>query len=593
MSAANPQAQVNGGQSLLTVEWTNQHGCGGNEDSDPHKLNCNLVMQYMCQDRDESYSTSASLTLNENKLTTIRNGDNTGTQNFNNPNRLTDTETQRTGVAENQVRSDRGLHEPYRWYDDCYVRERNRGLFTADQSLRNNKFGYSSAIYTRQNPNGNRRGYECPEERDHYPYWHPSPWKDIVVFANDIRECEYYQRESHNVAPRHLCKETDKWFSRWNNEKDCTDNGGTWTEQYNYLEVDSSRSSMAACERDPNPGTDGYRRKWAKPLFSDTDACLVLLPPPECLPAAWSRVNHHGNGRDGAMLNYTWTIPYFPSGDIQRCVFRMRYNISTDDYDPWNTNSSSNQNLGQGVYSPVTNNPNIDIGSTTNKPLRLAVNTNQFGRTFQDRSHVFLLRPRGGSITGDDMRRNIYNLNVRGKRGNIVQTYPSVEYDFVPNKLDISAEDLVHFQWTGSNTHNNGNPAGDGQAGDAGEGTGGTDRTNIVETMNETVNYPLPWEKTTMFKNSRVVWTSGVSNPSSSDLAVFFASTGYYQCVRSAKCQTDSVETKTPALNVLLNNAPASFEGAVLQIQGGTYYYICSRNNNFTNRSQKGRLMVQ
>lgn len=25
----------------------------------------------------------------------------------------------------------------------------------------------------------------------------------------------------------------------------------------------------------------------------------------------------------------------------------------------------------------------------------------------------------------------------------------------------------------GSNTHNNGNPAGDGQAGDAGEGTGG------------------------------------------------------------------------------------------------------------------------
>jgi hypothetical protein len=324
MSAANPQAQVNGGQSLLTVEWTNQHGCGGNEDSDPHKLNCNLVMQYMCQDRDESYSTSASLTLNENKLTTIRNGDNTGTQNFNNPNRLTDTETQRTGVAENQVRSDRGLHEPYRWYDDCYVRERNRGLFTADQSLRNNKFGYSSAIYTRQNPNGNRRGYECPEERDHYPYWHPSPWKDIVVFANDIRECEYYQRESHNVAPRHLCKETDKWFSRWNNEKDCTDNGGTWTEQYNYLEVDSSRSSMAACERDPNPGTDGYRRKWAKPLFSDTDACLVLLPPPECLPAAWSRVNHHGNGRDGAMLNYTWTIPYFPSGDIQRCVFRMR-----------------------------------------------------------------------------------------------------------------------------------------------------------------------------------------------------------------------------------------------------------------------------
>lgn len=36
--------------SSLTIEWTNQHGCGGNEDSDPHKLNCNIVIQYMVSD---------------------------------------------------------------------------------------------------------------------------------------------------------------------------------------------------------------------------------------------------------------------------------------------------------------------------------------------------------------------------------------------------------------------------------------------------------------------------------------------------------------------------------------------------------------
>ena len=30
--------------SKLIVEWTNQHGCGGNKDS-PHKTNCNIVIQ--------------------------------------------------------------------------------------------------------------------------------------------------------------------------------------------------------------------------------------------------------------------------------------------------------------------------------------------------------------------------------------------------------------------------------------------------------------------------------------------------------------------------------------------------------------------
>ena len=27
--------------------------------------------------------------------------------------------------------------------------------------------------------------------------------------------------------------------------------------------------------------------------------------------------------------------------------------------------------------------------------------------------------------------------------------------------------------------------------------------------------------------------------------------------------------------------------------RAGTYYYMCTRNNNFTNRSQKGKVIVQ
>ena len=92
------------------------------------------------------------------------------------------------------------------------------------------------------------------------------------------------------------------------------------------------------------------------------------------------------------------------------------------------------------------------------------------------------------NLGGVNDNENIYNWNMLGKRGNIVQTYPAVEYDFTPRNLQINRNDLIHIQWTGkifhfslidrnefnlgSNTHNN-QGGSDGQAGDAGEGTGG------------------------------------------------------------------------------------------------------------------------
>ena len=35
------------GKSILKLEWTNQHGCGDGD------LNCNIVLQYMCQPESE------------------------------------------------------------------------------------------------------------------------------------------------------------------------------------------------------------------------------------------------------------------------------------------------------------------------------------------------------------------------------------------------------------------------------------------------------------------------------------------------------------------------------------------------------------
>jgi len=724
------QTSPGNGQTVLSIEWTNQHGCGGNEHGDPHKLNCQIVLQYMCVDSNAKANTGpdknnqqvaaggpvdgfrdncnfecmipnvqnpeclektpdnkpacglseiddAELCVQRgykwvpaqindqyncphsctgasdqhskaecegaggtwtpsygggNRLR-FRDGTTTNRQDFTNLNNANENQAQRANRKRGNVQADRVLHESWEWYDECYRRERNRGLFTADQKLRNNNLGYSSAVYTRQNPNNNRRGYECPEERDHYPYWHPSPWRDIAVLTDRLDQCTFYKQESQNVKSKHLCRNTNECPNcvRYNNEADCNNNKGKWAEV----------------------------GPWG-------------IPAPVCEQAPWSRVNHLGNGRYGQANTFNWTIPSFSKADggrrtqfEQRCVTRLRYNISTDDYDAWKVNNTFNQNNGQGIKSPVQQNPAVDIG-VTSAALRLAINTAQFGRTFQDRSHVLTFAPRPVTNSDENSQecsfqqrtttdptatcqegtpifegRRIHNLNVRGKRCNIVQCFPSVEYDFAPNHLHIGQDDLVHIQWTGSNTHNNGNPAGDGQAGDAGEGRRGTDRHNFVELRSREGSdfggsFPAPWSENTLFGQMKNVYapkskytcdhgcgetpkalptctdkttevekkkcfeslkrswavrmaTAGFYNGFDLDEVIKGEGNGYQQAVRPAGI---GMLASTGEVNDLLNNAPASFPGGVFQFSRGTYNYMNTRNHNFSNRDQKGHLVV-
>lgn len=464
--------------STLPIEWTSQHSCGTDDGAGKernHNSHCELIIQYMCAPQ-------------------LRDGTSTNTIQENNPNDQS-----------------KGMHEDGPYYQACKNRARNKNLFTADQELKGN-----AAIYTRQNPGGTRRGLECPEERDYFPYWGPSPWKDIAVLTNDISRC-------------------------------------------------------ATIYKKANPNID-------------------------CKKAPSSRDNHNGNGPGGFPNYYNWTIPNDVNG---KCALRIRYNISTSEI-AWGLNATDNapqqnNNNNNNNYNPsrvnagagqdmkpimsffrgymLTGNPTVAaFDDAPRLGLELAVNTAQYGRTFQDRSHKFEIRARPTNIPANAP---IYNLNVRGKRGNIVQTYPAVEYDFVPNRLEIPQNDYVHIQWTGSDRNPQNND---------GQGRAGTDRSNMVVLKPQSFNEGTPGRAVPVtLKNGQF----GANIPECLCNSTFLGLS--YE-------QRDSLVVGVPpSSNDELDNTDPYFNlppQKVSTVPGTTYHYMCTRNNNFSNRGQKGRITI-
>jgi len=475
--------------SRLTVEWTTQHGCG--PESDQKNLHCQIILQYMCSGELRDGATEETPPDDAATYNTI----------------ITDPTADKT-FGGGQV-YEFGMHESYQYYQDCKQRERNKGLYIADRGL-----GGNDARFTRQNNGGGRSGFECPEERDYYPYWHPTPWKDIVIMTSDISRCDYYIQKSENNRGRNYCT-----IPQYNNEFACNQGGGSW-------------------ERADSNGA----------------------PSPECKLADMSRDNHLGNGPLGFDNTYNWTIP---DDTNDNCVLRLRYNISTGDYDGWRTDYNSN-----GQKAKIKNNPFKQFGG---KNLSYAVNTAQFGRTFQDRSHRFSIRSRPTNIV--DTKR-IFNLNVRGKRGNIVQVYPAVEYDFVPNRLTVRKGDSIHFQWTGGDTNPQGND---------GEGKRGTDRSNMVEIGSISKNLASNLEDTTFFTPAVAMVFAHLNQMNCSNYTVLLARNG-----------GDAGEAARDPQNCMkLNAADRYFDGGLQEVRSvGEYHFVSTRNNNFSNRSQKSTISV-
>eukprot|EP01084_Bolivina_argentea_P008406 15750_1 len=261
------------------------------------------------------------------------------------------------------------------------------------------------------------------------------------------------------------------------------------------------------------------------------------LDEPDCMQTRTTRVNHHGTPGDRTYWTHNWKIPdsiLDIDGHDQCCVIRLRYNITTDDYQAWDSDDGIGAGLNYWNNSKVSspdpeddpawvriwedfgltyedieysfvfpdadaemqkqsrgyvfrNDPHVDPfghlieygteGYSSRILLQLAINTDQFGRTFQDRTHCFSVKDRKeAGISESSNAKDITLVTVQGKRGNIVQVYPATEYFFIPEPAVISKGDYVHFCWTGSNRNPENND---------GQGLQGSDRSNICPLTQE------------------------------------------------------------------------------------------------------------
>jgi hypothetical protein len=315
-------------------------------------------------------------------------------------------------------------------------------------------------------------------------------------------------------------------------------------------------------------------------------------------PGAVTAQYNRKEGRGGNAGNRPSTLPIW-----------TRYGLTDDDvgYDATTGQiaDANNNNLGDSRDYVMRNNPRVDVlgqefgNDNFRLRLQLAINTAQYGRTFQDRSHVTYIKKKPSEVTGDA---RLKLVTVAGKRGNIVQTFPGTEYFFWPETLHVRKGDFVHFGWSGSDTNPNNND---------GQGKQGTDRSNIVPLKNSNYeakptmslaggttttnqgslgnNYPAYVRQPEMYTMAAAMSACSTPDHLATPIAGFsdetIAALATLRRQPGAKADYGNMEE--------LDDAGTSFQLQPVQAKEvGCWSYVSTRNNNFSNRSQKGTLCV-
>lgn len=585
--------------TVLPIEWTSQHACGPND-----KTSCEIVMQYGCD-----------ATTPENGMPGLRDG--TGTGCPNNGDQCPPLQNDEDADDDTSTTA-YGQHESPVWYQECRTRGRNKGLFTADRNMNNR----NQARSTRQNPNGGRSGTECPEERDYFPYWLATPWRDIAVLTSNISRCQYYSEHTQNTRGR-LNPDGQGARPPW-----CMLDNGCDTTECEACTDEACVIEKCTCSE-----------------------CNDIEVKPVCMEAFWNRDNHLGGGVGGQANLFNWSLPSKTTGlragpdstdeeedaakEFDRCVFRMRYNITTGDTDLdlessiayWDLTSQYN-----GDDSPVEQDEAVIVpgaeeevnsgildgnaagggGSDQDgqtRTLQLALNTNQYGRIFEDRSMVFhlvdfderadlarrrrLQTEKDVKLTEEGLREyeedlscdTVHNLEVRGKRGNVVQSFPGVEHDFDPSPLVAETGDCIELtiHLTDNDPPNN-----------AGEGLPGSGRANLALTETGDKNIPVtdylnPVAKPNeLFPNEEAMFRWSYLGQESLKRAGQDAPA----CLPEEEIEDNNEEQNVRNCGKLNPVGPEYNAGRIELQNAGTWHFMSTRENNFSNRSHKSQIIV-
>jgi hypothetical protein len=141
--------------------------------------------------------------------------------------------------------------------------------------------------------------------------------------------------------------------------------------------------------------------------------------------------------------------------------------------------------------------------------------------------------------------------------------------------------DYIHFQWTGCDT----NPAGN-----AGEGTDQTDRSNIVQISDFGANYPATddWisSHNALFESNYLRERMAFIDQDPTQCK------SYAQLLKDNNNNENNVEQDVGNC-MKLNAADQYFDGGLVKMNNtGSFHFMSSRNNNFSNRGQKGTIII-